>query len=137
MTATGHCLCGAVSFTAEDVETDIHTCHCSMCRRWAGGPGFAAGVGSVQFSGEELITRYDSSAWAERGFCSRCGSNLFYRLKDANHYILQMGTFDDQSSFKVSGEIYIDEKPAGYDLAGDHPRMTGEEFMASLQQNDS
>lgn len=137
MTATGHCLCGAVSFTAEDVETDIHTCHCSMCRRWAGGPGFAAGVGSVQFSGEELITRYDSSTWAERGFCSRCGSNLFYRLKDADHYILQMGTFDDQSPFKVSGEIYIDEKPAGYDLAGDHPRMTGEEFMASLQQNDS
>jgi hypothetical protein len=48
-----------------------------------------------------------------------------------------MGTFDDQTPFKLAGEIYIDEKPLVYDLAGDHPRMTGEEFMASLQKGDS
>ena len=32
---TGKCLCSAVSFTADDVETDFETCHCGMCRRWA------------------------------------------------------------------------------------------------------
>ena len=48
-----------------------------------------------------------------------------------------MGTFDDQAAFKIAAELYIDEKPAGYDLAGNHPRMTGEEFMASMSQNDS
>ena len=31
-----------------------------------------------------------------------------------------------------SGEIYIDEKPGGYDFAGEHPRLTGEEFMQSI-----
>ena len=133
MSVSGHCLCGAVTFEAEGVQPDIHSCHCSMCRRWSGGPAFAAGVGSVSFEGEENITRYDSSDWAERGFCKRCGSNLFYRLKEANHYVLWMGAFDDQSSFKLAGEIYIDEKPDAYDLAGDHPRMTGEEFLASIQ----
>jgi hypothetical protein len=108
-----------------------------MCRQWSGGPAFAAGVGKVSFEGEDNISRYESSAWAERGFCDRCGTNLFYRLKEADHYVMWMGTFDDQTPFKLAGEIFVDEKPAGYDLAGDHPRLTGEEFMASLQQNPS
>lgn len=136
MSATGRCLCGAVSYTADAIETDFHSCHCSMCRKWSGGPAFAVGVGSVSFEGADNITRFDSSAWAERGFCMRCGTNLFYRLKEADHYILWMGTFDEQAAFKLAGEIYIDEKPDAYDLAGDHPRLTGAEFMSSLQQDD-
>ena len=135
MSVKGHCLCGAVTYEAEAVDTDVHTCHCSMCRTWSGGPAFAASVGSVTFGGAEHITRYDSSAWAERGFCAKCGTNLFYHLKEADHYVLWMGTFEDQAPFRVVGEIFVDEKPPGYDLAGDHPRLTGEEFMASLQQS--
>jgi hypothetical protein len=104
-----------------------------MCQRWNGGPALAVSVESVEFGGAELLTRSESSAWAERGFCSRCGSNLFYRLKDADHYMLAMGSFDDYSKFKLAGEIYIDEKPAGYAFTGDHSRMTGAEFLASLQ----
>ena len=131
-TAKGHCLCGAVSYEAREVQKEIHSCHCSMCRRWSGGPAFAASVGSVEFSGEENIGRYDSSAWAERGFCTRCGTNLFYRLKERDQYVLWMGSFDDASIFELHGEIYVDEKPDWYDLAGDHPRQTGEEFMKSM-----
>lgn len=137
MEATGHCLCGAVTYTAEDVQTDINSCHCGMCRRWNGGPAFAAMVGKVTFEGEENITRYDSSEWAERGFCSRCGTNLFFRLKEQDQYVIWMGSFDDQAPFNLAGEIFIDEKPPAYTLAGEHPRLTGEEFMASLQQGSS
>ena len=133
MDATGQCLCGAVTYTATGIDSEVHSCHCGMCRRWSGGPGFAASVESVAFEGEENVSRYDSSPWAERGFCARCGTNLFYRLKESNHHVMWMGTFDDPSLFKVAGEIYIDEKPASYDLAGDHPRLTGAEFMASIQ----
>ena len=135
MEASGHCLCGAVSYVAGEIDTDFHTCHCGMCRKWSGGPVFATSVGNVKFEGEENISRYDSSPWAERGFCNRCGSNLFYHLKEADHYVLWVGTFDDQTPFRLTGEIYIDDKPAGYDFAGDHPRMTGEEFLASFQQS--
>ena len=134
MEAKGHCLCGAVTYVAKEVQTDVNTCHCNMCLRWNGGPGFAVGVGQITFKGEENITRFDSSEWAERGFCSRCGTNLFYHLKDEDVYMLWMGTFDDLSSFKLAGEIYIDEKPKCYDLVGDHPRLTGEEFMATLNK---
>ncbi len=131
----GSCLCGAVRFTAEGVDPHLHGCHCSMCRNWSGGPMLAVETASVTFEGEENIGRYDSSGWAERGFCRVCGSGLFYRLKEADRYILCMGCFDDQSVFKLVGEIYIDEKPPGYDFAGEHPRQTGEEFMASMQQS--
>lgn len=133
MAATGGCLCGAVRFTADEVDTHVHGCHCSTCRNWSGGAMLAASVGDVTFEGAEHIRCYDSSAWAERGFCSVCGSNLFYRLKEADRYIMCMGAFDDPSPFELVGEIYVDEKPPGYDFAGDHPRQTGEEFLASLQ----
>ena len=136
MSASGQCLCGAVTYTAQAIDTEVHSCHCSMCRRWSGGPGFAASVGKVEFTGEENIARFDSSGWAERGFCKTCGTNLFYRLRETDHYVIWMGTFDDQAQFKLAGEIYIDEKPASYEFAGDHPRLTGEEFMASLQNDN-
>ncbi len=136
MSATGKCLCGAVTFTAEGVEPHVHACHCSMCRNWTGGPMQAAQVGSVAFAGAEHIKRFASSEWAERGFCSECGSSLFYRLKEPEMYLMATGIFDDVDQFKLVGEIYIDEKPAGYDFAGDHPRVTGEEFLASMGQAD-
>jgi len=135
MDATGKCLCSAVTFVAHDVEPGLHICHCSMCRRFAGGPTFCAGVGSVTFDGVEQIGRYASSPWADRGFCMRCGSSLFYRLTASDHYILHLGAFDDQTPFATASEIYIDDKPPGYDVAGSHPRLTGAEFLASLEQS--
>jgi hypothetical protein len=136
MSATGKCLCGAVTFSAEEVNPHVHACHCSMCRNWTGGPMQASAVGSVTFSGESHIKRYQSSDWAERGFCAECGTSLFYRFKDPEMYLLATGAFDDSEPFKLVGEIYIDEKPPGYEFAGDHPRITGEEFLASLGEGN-
>jgi hypothetical protein len=128
----GGCLCGAVRFTAAMVETDHETCHCGMCRRWAGGPLFATNVEGVSFEGDESLKVYDSSGWASRGFCSRCGSSLFYYLKPADRYIMCVGAFDDPSPFRLVGEIYIDHKPPGYDFAGDLPKQTEAEFLAKF-----
>jgi hypothetical protein len=135
MKASGKCLCGAVSFLVEEVSPQVHACHCSMCRNWCGGPGLAVKVGRIEFTGEEHIGRYDSSAWADRGFCRRCGTSLFYRLKEANQYFVWQGTFNDQTPFRLTGEIYVDEKPSGYEFAGAHPRLTAAEFLASLQKS--
>jgi len=128
----GGCLCGAVRFEARGVSTGIHACHCSMCRRWSGGPGMGVDVAAVTFADDAHLGRFRSSPWAERGFCTRCGTSLFYRLEAADRYTLWLGAFDDQTPFELAGEIYVDEKPSSYALAGDHPRMTGEEFLASL-----
>lgn len=129
--ATGGCLCGAVRFTAEDPETGHHACHCGMCRRWSGGsPFFGSWVASVTFTGEESLGRYASSEWAERGFCKRCGTTLFYFLVPGGRYTMSVGAFDDTSAFHLAREIFIDHKPDGYALAGDRPRLTEREILA-------
>jgi hypothetical protein len=130
---TGHCLCGAVSFTAEHVEVEHHVCHCGMCRRWSGGAGFlGAQVKHVTFADESQVGRYKSSDWAERGFCKTCGSTLFYFLIPARTYIMSVGVFDDPAPFKLVREIFIDRKPPGYAFAGDRERWTEAETFERL-----
>ena len=133
MTSSGKCLCGAVRFTAEEVETEHHACHCGMCRRWSGGgPFFAAIARNVVFEDTGKLATYESSEWARRGFCSACGTALFYFLKPTQTYIMSVGAFDDQAPFRIRRELFIDRKPDGYALAGDHARWTEEETFARL-----
>lgn len=130
----GKCLCGAVRFTAEQVETHHHACHCGTCRRWSGGaPFFAAVAQGVVFESSESLARYESSSWAERGFCKSCGSTLFYYLRPTQTYMMSVGAFDDPSAFRLVREIFIDHKPVGYAFAGDHPRLTEAETLASFE----
>lgn len=130
MDARGGCLCGAVRFTARDVKREFHACQCRTCQRWGGGPAFAAETGAMDFEHDEALVRYASSAWAERGFCGRCGSNLFYFLKPAEQYMAWVGAFDDPEPFSLAGEIFVDDPHAHFAFAGDHPRQTGAEVMA-------
>ena len=97
---SGQCLCGGVRFTADTVQTDHHVCHCGMCRRWTGGPLFAAIAKGVTFEGEDNIGVYESSDWAVRGFCKICGTNLFYRVKQTGMYVMSVGAFDKSSGVK-------------------------------------
>jgi hypothetical protein len=130
--ATGRCLCGAVRFTATEVDPHMHVCHCGMCRRHAGGPTLSVSVGGITFQGEDNILRYKSSDYAERGTCNKCGGHLFYHLFSPDMYIMSIGAFDDQSRFTIGGEIFIDNKPAGYAFAGNHPRETEHEFLKRI-----
>ena len=94
---TGKCLCGAVEISTPAMAQDFGACHCDMCRTWSAGPFMTVDCGhDVTFKGEENIQMYDSSEWAERGFCKKCGTNLFYRLKKANQYFvsIQAGAAD-------------------------------------------
>ena len=128
----GRCLCGAVRFAVEAAKSDIDACHCGMCRRWAGGPLMTLRhAGAVEFTGEENISRYASSDVVERGFCKTCGSNLFTKMKGADHYFIAAGTLDAQDSLKFTVEIFIDDKPHYYAFANDTKKMTGAEFLAA------
>ena len=130
----GQCLCGAVTFTAEKVDTEVGACHCRMCQRWSGGIFIAVTSSGVSFEGEEHIRTYRSSDWAERGSCSKCGTLLFYRLLDSGEYEMAIGVFDDQSDFVMAGEIFIDRKPDAYAMAGEHPRLTEAETLERYKE---
>ncbi len=84
----------------------------------------------VSFEGKENIGIYKSSEWAERGFCNKCGSHLFYKLKQNNHYYIPAGIFDDGEGFVFDNQVFIDEKPQYYSFANETKNMTGEEIFA-------
>jgi len=129
-TLQGRCLCGTVTISAEPARPHIEACHCDMCRRWGGIAFTGIQCGSkVSFKGEEHITRYNSSAWAERGFCKQCSTNLFYLFKPANNYSVTAGLFDDINCMTMNEEIFIDEKPDFYSFAQETHQKTGAEII--------
>ncbi len=134
--ATGTCLCGAVQLHAESASIHTGACHCAMCRNWGGGPYLSTACGpEVDITGEDAITRYSSSKWAERAFCSRCGTHLFYRLKANNQHFVACGLFGDEPRFVFHHQVFIDEKPDYYCFSNETKDMTGPEIFARF--NDS
>lgn len=133
------CLCGRVGLEAKNISPHVHACHCSMCRKWGGGPLLAVDCGlEVTLLGEEHISVYDSSEWAERGFCSHCGSHLFYRLKANGQYIVPVGSIDtSKSDFAFEQEIFIDEKPSWYHFGNDTKTMTSAEVFTKYAPSDT
>lgn len=87
MKLDGSCCCGAVSFSLDAyAPTPYMRCYCSICRKTAGGGGYAINLGarteSLVVNGEESISVFHAvidgeQSLAERRFCSRCGSALW------------------------------------------------------------
>jgi len=127
----GSCLCGAVRINAKHINQSVGTCHCNMCRKWGGGPLMAVDCGTdVSFDGEDNISVFNSSEWAERGFCKKCGSHLFYRLKGSQQHMMPVGLFDNDNSFVFDHQVFIDSKPSFYRFANKTHDMTGAEVFA-------
>ena len=127
----GHCLCGAVTVRAAPVRRHVEACHCTMCRRWCGIAFVGVMCGSdVEIDGEQHVVRYRSSDWAERGFCGRCGSNLFYHYLPLDTYGFTAGLFSDEAFLPLAEEIFIDEKPGYYAFDAESEKLTGAEVKA-------
>ena len=127
----GKCLCGAVRITAKTKGNSIGACHCNMCRRWSGGPLMAINCGSdVSIEGAENVSEYDSSAWAERAFCRKCGSHLFYRIKQNAQHMIPVGIFGSDEDLVFVSQVFIDEKPSFYSFSNKTHDMTGAEVFA-------
>ncbi|MEM7642111.1 MAG: GFA family protein [Pseudomonadota bacterium] len=128
----GHCLRGAVQIVVDGGHiAAVGVCHCAMCQRWNG-----TVYGSFQVSPDALtvsgdIARYASSDFAERAFCPKCGSHLWYReIRDGDGYELFPGLFPAAKDFPLISEIYCDRAPAYAPFAGDHRTKTRAEYEA-------
>lgn len=126
----GHCLCGAVRLRVGDHDPRVGACHCRMCQRWSGGLFLCFDATSVEVEGE--VARYQSSAFAERAFCPRCGSHLWMRDTGAADapYDMMPGLFDEAALWPMRSEIYTDRALASVRLSGDHRRETRAEYEA-------
>ena len=132
---TGRCLCGAVMITVAGAhDPRVGACHCRMCQRWSGGlfVCFTAEASAVTVTGE--VSRFRSSTFAERAFCPRCGSHLWFNDvepgSEPQRYELMPGLFDAARHWPLRSEIYIDRALASLQLAGEHARKTRADYEA-------
>jgi len=93
MTLQGSCRCEAVRFTvASHTPHPYQLCYCSICRKTAGGGGFAINLmgnfKTLEVNGREAIGVYRAKiceddggnceiSTGERNFCTKCGSALW------------------------------------------------------------
>lgn len=113
---TGGCQCGRVRYTIEIDDRDAYLCHCRMCQRATGGVSIA--FKNVAKSKLEWTTRepdrYRSSPFAQRGFCSACGTPLTYESDDHDQLDLTVGSFDDPSGFVPVSHSGIESRHAAW-----------------------
>ncbi len=94
MRLEGSCHCGAVRFSVEAyAPVPYLRCYCSVCRKTAGGGGYAINLGALsdtlEVEGEENLRLYNAKLYdrggagetsvseAERNFCGLCGTALW------------------------------------------------------------
>ncbi|UWQ22043.1 GFA family protein [Jannaschia sp. W003] len=129
----GRCDCGAVRVRIDGAHVAaVGACHCGICQRWSGAlyASFDAEADAVTVEGE--VATYASTDWAERSFCPRCGSHLWYRstVREAPAYELMPGLFPAAAAFPLISEIYCDKAPAYAALRGEHARASEADYEA-------
>ena len=118
LTNTGSCLCGAVSFRTNGRLRGVVYCHCTQCRKQTG--HFMAAT-SAQRQDFKLIRAaplrwYRASAQAERGFCSTCGSTLFWRADHGEEISIAAGTLDGPTGLRIEGHIFCADQGDYYHI---------------------
>ena len=137
MDKSGRCLCGAVRFDARNTPATYSICHCEQCRRWTGSALLEVSVKTedLTWHGAENIAVNATSDWAERAWCSVCGTNLYFRHTKQDKWFgstdLPIGIFDDPNGFVLTHEIFVDQKPDCFAYASDgHKRLSRADVLA-------
>ena len=124
---TGGCLCGGVRYVVDGTLRDVIACHCSQCRRTSG--HFVAATeapkASLRLERADTLRWYRSSPTAERGFCSTCGGNLFWRADGEESISIMAGTLDTPTGLKLAEHIFVADKSEYYTLNDGLPMQQG------------
>ena len=118
----GSCLCGAVTYQADGEPDGFACCHCGQCRKQSGHLWASAHVVDSDLRIEGPVTWFQSSEKAKRGFCSTCGSVLFWKHDDDDHTSFSLGSVDGQTGAKLRKHIFTADKGDYYDIADGVPQ---------------
>ena len=97
---------------------------CRKCRKHSGHFSASTDVprSAVMIHGEDHITWYQSSEKARRGFCSTCGSSLFFDPLFRDWIGVAMGAFDTPTGTHLAVHIFVTDKGDYYDIADGLPQ---------------
>jgi hypothetical protein len=124
-TLTGRCLCGDVSFAADAPLRPVSACHCRQCAQWTGAFVMATSVPLAQFRfirGEDKVGWYAASDTAKRGFCTHCGSSLFWKPNTGNRIAILAGSLDPPTGLAVDHHIFVADKSDYYQIHDGKPQ---------------
>ena len=120
----GSCLCGEVRIEVEGTLASPGACHCSQCRRQSGHywASTDAPRSAVRIEGAEHVSWFQSSERIRRGFCSRCGSVLFWDRAGDDRLVIAMGAFESPTGTRLEKHIFVADKGDYYDIADGLPQ---------------
>ena len=125
---TGGCLCGAVRYEITGGLRDVVNCHCSKCRRFHGNFGAYTSI-----KGKNLtLVKQQGLKWfhsttdetdnVHRGFCSNCGSSLFWHPKGQENISVAAGSLDEPTNLKTLGHIWLSQMGDYYSIDDKLPK---------------
>src|SRR5262245_41371089 len=122
--ATGGCLCGGVRYEALASLRDVVACHCGQCRRWHGHVGAYTAVAKAKFRVVEgrSLKWFSSSSFARRGFCSECGSSLFWERIGGDQVSIAAGTLDPPTNLSLTKHIFVGDQGDYYAISDGLPQ---------------
>lgn len=120
----GSCLCGAVKFAVTGELHPPDACHCSQCRRQSGHFWASTDVAraALTIHGAESLTWFHSSEKVRRGFCSTCGSALFWDPIKRDRIAVAMGAFESPTDTRLAMHIHVADKGDYYDIGDGLPQ---------------
>jgi hypothetical protein len=124
MKHNGSCLCGAVRFTVDGELHEPDACHCTQCRKQSGHYWVSTNVkrDALALEGADKLTWYQSSDKVRRGFCSVCGSFLFWDPVKHDIVGVGMGAFEKPTGTKIEKHIFVASKGDYYDITDGLPQ---------------
>ena len=125
MTLKGHCLCGAVTWSAEGPVDWSAYCHCADCRRNCAAPVTAYfGVPRSGFRWTGTVPAvFASSPGVRRHFCATCGTPMAYDAEaDRANIHLYAATLDDPRDFTPQFHVQTAEALPWFRIDDDLPR---------------
>lgn len=121
---TGRCLCGAVSYRAQQLR-DIWFCHCRQCRYVTGHFMAACRTEKDQLEWDGEVKWSPHSNTSELGRCTQCGGPLFWYQTGSETYSVMAGSLDDTGGLTTSGHIFTAERGGYYAIVDDLPQSSG------------
>ena len=122
---TGSCLCGGVAFEVTGPLREIIACHCKQCQKTSGHHVAATSCmdADLVFTSHETLTWYRSSDFAARGFCNRCGGNLFYKHDERPTTSIMAGMLDTPTGLEIAKHIFCADKSDFYAINDGLPQF--------------
>lgn len=122
-TAAGGCMCGNVRYEVRGPLRDVICCHCQQCRRSSGHFVAATACRKIHFHllSADTLAWYSFAPGLRRGFCSACGSSLFFEDIHGERMSIAAGTLDQPQGLKIAAHIYAAEKGDYYSITDGAP----------------